>query len=120
MEFAGVRRQVAQSPVEIPKSKIGGGGVALVDCGGQLLKVLPDVAEQCTLQRAGLLGGAQYADDGVMGGLPGWGEVPQLAPAPKLLEPGHPVGVLSPSDGAPVLELDELLGQMGDVVPHPR
>ena len=55
-----------------------------------------------------------------MGSLPGWGEVPQLAPAPKLLEPGHPVGVLCPGNGAPVLELDELLGQMGDVVPRSR
>src|SRR5664280_798058 len=108
VEVAGIRRQVAQGAVEVAKPEVGGGGVAVVDGGGQALEVLPDVAEQGALQRAGLLGGAENAYHRVVGGLPGRGEVPQLAPTPEVLESGHPVGVLGPGDRPPVLELAQL------------
>ena len=51
-----------------------------------------------------------------MGGLAGRGEVPQFATTPEVLEAGHPVGVLGPGDRPPLLELAQLLGQMGDVM----
>ena len=120
MEVAGIRRQVAQGSVEVAEPEVGSGGVAVVDGGRQALEVLPDVAEQGALQRPGLLGGAENPYHRAVGGLPGRGEVPQLATAPEVFESGHPVGVLGPGDRPPVLKLAQLLGEVGGVVPGLR
>ena len=117
VEVPGVGGEVAQGAVEVAHAQVDGGGVDGVDGGAQRPEVLTDVPEQGALQGARVFGGPEDRQDGVVSGVPGGGELPQLAPAVEVLEAGDTARVLRPGDRPPVAELFQVLREAGGVVP---
>jgi len=57
----------------------------------------------------------EHCEHGLVGGVPGGGELPQRLAATKVLQPGHPGSVLAPGEVAPFGELVECGVEVADV-----